>query len=102
MTAAQAYYEFLRDKLCRQDGVAIGKMMSSQAVKSKGKVFVFFHQEKMTFKLGKDFDPEAYGLMDWEYLSPFKNKPPMQAWITIPYSQQEHWETLAALALEKM
>ena len=54
MTAAQAYYEFLRDKLCHQDGVAIGKMMSSQAVKCKGKVFVFFHQEKMTFKLGNN------------------------------------------------
>ena len=74
MTAAQAYYEFLRDKLCHQDGVAIGKMMSSQAVKCKGKVFVFFHQEKMTFKLGKDFDPEAYGLVDWEYPSFFSYK----------------------------
>ena len=33
------------DRLCKEDGVVIGKMMSSPAVKFKGKVFTFFHNE---------------------------------------------------------
>ncbi|NRB47522.1 MAG: hypothetical protein HRU41_07600 [Saprospiraceae bacterium] len=102
MTEAEAYYEFIRDKLCQEDEVAIGKMMSSPAVKYKGKVFTFFHQEKMTFKLGKDFEPEAEGLQGCTYLSPFKHKPPMRAWVNVPFAEKDRWENLARLALDKM
>ena len=102
MTEAQALYEFIRDRLCKEDGVVIGKMMSSPAVKFKGKVFTFFHNEKMTFKLGKYFQHEEEGLQGCTYLSPFKNKPPMRAWINVPYEEKERWEALAYLALDKM
>lgn len=102
MTEAQAFYEYIRDKLCKNDGVAMGKMMSSPAVKYKGKVFTFFHNEQMTFKLGKDFEPEEQGLQGCSYLSPFKNKPPMRAWIIVPWSEKDQWENLAQLALEKI
>ena len=102
MTEAQAFYEYIRDKLCKNDGVAIGKMMSSPAVKYKGKVFTFFHNEQMTFKLGKDFEPEEQGLQGCSFLSPFKNKPPMRAWIIVPWSEKDQWENLAQLALEKI
>lgn len=102
MTEAQAYYEYIRDKICKNDGVAIGKMMSAPAVKYKGKVFTFFHNEQMTFKLGKDFEPAEQGLQGCSYLSPFKNKPPMRAWVIVPWSEKDRWESLAQLALEKI
>lgn len=102
MTEAQAHYEYISDKLCKNKGVAPGKMMSSTAIQCKGKVFSFYHKNKMTFKLGKDFDPDAYGLHGWAYLSPFKNKPPMTGWIVVPFEEKEHWEALADLALGKM
>ncbi|MBX2871564.1 MAG: hypothetical protein KTR30_05675 [Saprospiraceae bacterium] len=102
MTEAEALYEFIRDKLCKEDGVAIGKMMSAPAIKCKGKVFTFFHNEKMTFKLGKDFEPEEEGLQNCSFLSPFKNKPPMRAWVNVPFEEKDRWEDLARLALDKI
>jgi len=102
MTEAQAMFEYLVDRFSKKNGVAPGKMMTAPALKTKGKVFAFFHEESMTFKLGKDFDPNAYGLQSWSYLSPFKNKPPMKAWFAVPYTQKEVWEELCTLALEKM
>jgi hypothetical protein len=102
MTEAQAMFEFLLDKFSKLDGVAPGKMMTAPAIKSKGKVFAFFYEEEMTFKLGKDFEPDAFGLENWSYLSPFKNKPPMTAWFAVPFSQKEVWEELTQMALSKI
>lgn len=99
MTEAALYFEYLVDQYTKQAGVARGKMMSSPALKAKGKVFAFFHNERMTFKLGKDFDPDVYGLVDWKYLSPFKNKPPMKGWISVPFTQKKEWSKLTNQAL---
>lgn len=102
MTEAQGLYEFIRDKLCKIEGVAVGRMMSSPALIYKGKVFAFFHKEQMTFKLGKDFVPEEEGLQGCTFLSPFKHKPPMRAWIVVPWTEKDHWESLARSALDKL
>lgn len=102
MTETQALYGYIQDKLCKIEGVAVGKMMSAPAVKYKGKVFAFFHEEQMTFKLGKDFIPEEAGLRGCRFLSPFKHKPPMRAWIIVPEGEKDRWEELACLALEKI
>lgn len=56
----------------------------------------------MSFKLGKEFRPEDYGIDKWHWLSPFKNKPPMKAWWAISPKHVEQWEMLAGLALAKM
>lgn len=79
-----------------------GKMMTSPGLKYKNKVFLFFHNNAITFKLGKEFDPEKNGIERWDFLSPFKNKPPMRAWFELPYSEKDKWEAMAFLALEKM
>ena len=102
MTEAQAYFEHLVARFTQEVGIAEGKMMSSPALKCKGKVFAFFHNESMTFKLGKDYRPEEEGIGQWNYLSPFKNKPPMKAWFSLPYAEKEHWERLARQAKENM
>ena len=95
-----ALFEQIVEEYRSNPGVAPGKMMSSPALQYQGKVFAFLHQEAMTFKLGKKFDPEAFGLREWSYLSPFKNKPPMQGWIVVNEIEKEQWPYLTSLAYE--
>ena len=93
-------FNALADKLAASSpDINRGKMMSSPGILYKNKVFAFYHNDGMIFKLGKDYDPEAAGLTDWSYLSPFKNKAPMLAWIVQPASQHARWENLANQAL---
>ncbi|MEZ4949731.1 MAG: hypothetical protein R2879_14885 [Saprospiraceae bacterium] len=95
-------YEKIVNEFEQKPEVEKGKMMSSPGLKYKGKVFAFYHDEQMGFKLGEEFAPDTYGIEKWGYLSPFKNKPPMRAWFMVPSSESRHWETLANLALENM
>ncbi|MDN5212643.1 hypothetical protein QQ020_11325 [Fulvivirgaceae bacterium BMA12] len=82
--------------------VAAGKMMSSPGIKYKNKVFAFYYNDQMVFRLGKEFDPEVLGITQFGYLSPFKNKPPMKGWVEVPFVYHQKWRDLAALALEKI
>ena len=82
-------------------GVAPGKMMASSAICYEKKVFAFYYKQEMIFKLGKDFDPTTANIQQFTFLNPFKNKPPMTAWFCIKAEEEEKWETLAILALEK-
>ena len=96
---ATTLFDQLVEEYVRKEDVAPGKMMSSPALQYRGKVFAFFHQEAMTFKLGKNFDPDAYGLREWSYLNPFKNKPPMRAWVVVEATEKDQWPHLTKLAL---
>lgn len=93
-------FEEIRTRLVNQeDLVSEGKMMSTQAIKYDGKVFVFIAKNgNMVFKFGKDFDPEA---QDFEAttFNPFKNKRPLAGWFEVSYSQKELWESLTIEAL---
>ena len=102
MSDAQSLYETIAGKYLKETGVAEGKMMSSPALKFNKKVFVFFHQDKMCFKLGKDFDLTPFGIANFEFLSPFKNKPPMKAWYILNYADGKHWDELTKMALQKI
>lgn len=95
-------FERIREALVNQyENVQNGKMMSSEAITYKGKVFAFFgRDDDMGFKLGHDFKPEEYGITDYRVLSPFKNKKPMVDWLLIDNSQT--WDALAKQALSKM
>ncbi len=102
MPDAAAMFEAIKtDLIAQHQLVADGKMMSSPAITYKGKVFAFYHQDEMVFKLGKDFDPASHGLQDYSLLNPFKNKPPMAAWFCIPLNEQDKWAVLAEAALQK-
>ena len=48
------YFEIIRSQFCSNyKDVTVGKMMSSEAIHYKGKVFAFFStRQKMVFKLG--------------------------------------------------
>lgn len=82
--------------------ITLGKMMSSPAIQHQGKVFAFFYNKKMVFKLGRDFQPESLGISEYSLLAPFKTKPPMVDWFEIPSTEQQRWEELASYALQHL
>ena len=96
-------FEQIREKMTLQhQEVAPGKMMSSEAICYRKKVFAFYHLGKMTFRLGKDFDLTKYGIATFDYLSPFRNKPPMMGWYMIGPEYKDQWLLLANEALLRL
>lgn len=88
--------------MLEKSDIALGRMMSSPALQYQGKVFAFFYNNKMVFKLGRDFQPESLGIREYSLLTPFKTRPPMVDWFEIPSTEQERWEELAKYALQQM
>lgn len=88
-------FQAIVEEFSERDGVAPGKMMSSPALTTGGKVFCFFHGDQMVFKLGKEADRSRPELAGASYLSPFKSKPPMTAWLCVPFQSREQWSRLA-------
>lgn len=80
--------------------VVEGNMMRSPGLKYKDKVFAFYHKERMGFRMGPQFDPEKFGLIDWGPLSPFKTKPPLKGWFMVGEGDARFWDELTGLALE--
>ena len=83
------------EALAGRDGVEVGRMMASPALTTGGKVFCFFDGEQMVFKLGKNVERARPELAGASYLSPFKTKPPMTAWLCVPFESIEGWSSLA-------
>lgn len=84
---------------CDKQGVTAGKMMTAPALKYDNKVYAFFWEDEMTFKLGKDYDIQAHGVNEIRFLSPFKQKPPMTAWYIVGNDQMALWQELLDRAL---
>ncbi|MBV6646089.1 MAG: hypothetical protein KI790_11610 [Cyclobacteriaceae bacterium] len=79
-----------------------GKMMSSPALTFRGKVFCFISRKnRMVFKLGNDFDGQAFGVELNEF-NPFSSKGPLRGWYELSYDDKEQWEPLARKALQMM
>ncbi len=97
---AEDKFKQITERLASQNAdVHPGKMMSSPGLKLNDKVFAFYHEEAMCFRLGKDFEPEKFGLTTASFLSPFKTKPPLKAWYFIEKEEIGFWEELADMAL---
>ena len=102
-TAERKLFEEIVDILSsKHKSVERGPMMSAPGVRYKKKNFAFFHNNEMTFKLGKNFDAQSYGIKSIKYLSPFKIKAPMKSWYIISSNQKNLWKELADLALENI
>ena len=84
------------------ENVDEGKMMSSPGIRYKNKVFAFYHNKSMIFKLGKGFDIVTTGVNDYKFLNPFKDKPPMKAWFEISAHWVNKWSELAEIAMKNM
>ncbi len=98
---AKSYFEDIRTTFCSLNkDVTVGKMMSSEAIHYKGKVFAFFSTKgKMVFKLGKNFNPENDKL-PLEVFSPFKSKKPLSGWFQLDASYKKSWYDLTEKALQ--
>jgi hypothetical protein len=103
---ATAWRELAESLVTREEGVDHGKMMSSDAVTYGGKVFAFYTTrgrfEGLGVRLGRDHDIAGLKLSSWEYLAPFKSKPPMKDWILVGPVERKRWPELARLALKTM
>ncbi|MFY0653668.1 MAG: hypothetical protein JXQ96_16610 [Cyclobacteriaceae bacterium] len=97
------YFSQIRDKYCESSiDITSGKMMSSEAIQYKGKVFAFLSRKnRMVFKLGKEFDPVESEVEIYPF-SPFKNKKPMGGWFEADYDQKDHWGILSEKALNQL
>ena len=95
----QRFDELAQKLVATHPDVEHGKMMRSPGLKCNGKVFAFFHDDSMCFRLGKTFDTESFGIQTVRWLSPFKNKPPMKAWFIIEAGESDLWPKLADEAL---
>jgi hypothetical protein len=102
-----AAWRKLADRLIAGEAaVERGRMMSSDAVTFNGKVFAFYTASGrfagLDVRPGKDVDVFSLQLKDWEYLAPFKSKPPMMDWILIGAKDRARWSEMAHLALDIM
>jgi len=100
--AERFFIEIITALSSQHPNVFPGKMMSSPGIVYKTKVFAFYYHDMMVFRLGKSFVPEDHGIIEYSYLSPFKNKPPMRGWLEVPYKYHNQWESLAIKAMEKI
>lgn len=101
MSDNKAEFDRIVTLLTEQDDVFLGKMMSAPGLKYRNKVFAFYYQEKMCFKLVTTKSLDALEV-PYELLNPFKTKPPLKGWFIIDAEFSMHWEMLAKEALEKM
>ena len=93
-------FDLIAQKLATLERVSVGKMMRSPAIKVKGKVFAFYHQGAMFFKLDEQTDLYKAKFPGSDYLSPFKKKPPMKGWLKVPVEFSDQWESLAVEAMK--
>lgn len=102
MNEAEKHFNALRNKVLKSfPQTHQAKMMSAEGIGIIKKVVAFFYRDAMVFKLGKDFKPDENGISNWEFLNPFKNKPPMKAWFIIPYDGGvNYWEFLLEKAID--
>ena len=101
MSQPEALFESISQKLSSKfPEVSIGKMMSSPGLKFQDKVFAFYHNNSMGFRLGPTFEPNNFGLKEAKPLSPFKTKPPLKGWFVIDFYEHDSWELLAEKALD--
>ncbi len=99
----KAYFDdIVKIMTMENEYVEPGKMMSCEGIRYKGKVFAFYYNDKMIFRLGKNYDISKHGIEEFEYLNPFKNKPPMKGWYEIEVKYSDKWLELAGVSMNVM
>lgn len=101
MVEVEKIFKEIVSELSVQAHVDEGKMMSSAGLQYKGKNFIFLWDDRMVFRLERDFDPGSEGIHNYELLNPFKSKPPLKDWFVLR-ADHDKWPNLARIALEKM
>ncbi len=99
MVGADEFERIVAQFTAMESNVHPGKMMSAPGLKYKDKVFAFLAKDGMGFRLGREFDPVAFGLINAKPLNPFKTKGPLKGWYVVDADEIDQWESLAARAL---
>lgn len=97
------FFDEIRMELSAGDEhIKPGKMMSSEAITYNKKVFAFFsRKKKMVFKLGKDFNPDNFGI-EISVFNPFNKRAPLNGWFEVPFTEKSMWKPLTKKALENL
>ena len=100
MATDKEKFDEIVDNFCALNkDVHLGKMMSSPGLKCNDKVFAFYSNGSMGFRLGPEFDPKSIKLKKVSLLNPFKTKGPLKGWYVVDSEETEKWSKLAELAL---
>lgn len=103
MNTPEQHFAAIAEQLATESQeITTGKMMSSPGIRYRNKVIAFLYHETMVFKLGRDFDAGAFGLHEYQLLSPYKTKPPLRDWFEVAATHSDRWKELARLALQRM
>jgi len=99
----EAFFNQIRTMFIHKENlVQSGKMMSSEAITYKGKVFAFFsRKKKMVFKLGKEFDPNSVD-DEIQVFNPFTKRGPLNGWFEVPFSKKDLWIPITEKALDRI
>lgn len=89
------FYEIADQMISEYPQVAMGVMMRSPAITFRSKVFAFYYNKAMIFKLDGATESYLEKYTGSSYLSPFKNKPPMKGWLVVPSEFNQAWKLLA-------
>jgi hypothetical protein len=98
----QEFNSILQKMQSEDSEVSAGNMMRSPAISFRSKVFAFYYQEQMVFKLDAKAPSTRLEFPGSEFLNPFKNKPPMKGWLVIPARHHHQWSQLAQEAYENI
>ena len=97
----QRFTDIRKEMCATHNGVNMGKMMRSEAITYRGKVFAFFSMKRrMVFRLGKELPPEIQKL-ELSTFNPFKKRGPLNGWYESPYEQNAYWQSLSIAALNR-
>ncbi len=100
MVDLNQFFDSIVAEMSKEHPVTEGTMMGSRGIQYKKKNFVFiWGNDKMVFRLGRDFEPQSEGIHDYELLNPFKNKPPLKDWFVLR-KNEDKWYELAIVAYQ--
>ena len=103
MDQEELQFNIIAEKLkSENNSISLGKMMSTPGIIYKNKVFAFYYNKEMVFRLGKGFDLSPFEIENFSFLNPFRNKPPMTGWFQITFADHEKWEELARVAMQNL
>ena len=97
--------EEIFDQICKKftdnyPDVKKGEMMSAPGLKYRNKIFTFFHNNAMCFRVGAKFDLWSFGITNPKPLTPFKTKPPLKGWYYIENNESKFWDDLNEEAMK--
>ncbi len=98
----EVFNNIMQKMLKENQGVNAGNMMRSPAICFQSKVFAFYYNEQMVFKLDQKAPSTMHDYPGSQFLNPFKNKPPMKGWLVVPSQYQQQWYQLAEEAYENI